>query len=334
MEHSQAIGPIILDIEGLHLTAEDRALLMHPLVGGVIFFRRNYHCVEQMIELVASIRAIRPALLLCVDQEGGRVQRFLEGMTRLPPLRVLGEAADERGILEAGMLAYRMGRLMASEIRGLGLDLSFAPVLDLDRGVSEVIGDRAFHRDPVMVSRLAISYIEGMRSVGMSAVGKHFPGHGAVSLDSHVALPCDPRSLAELEEDLYPFKELIREHMAGIMPAHIIYTQVVPDLPVGFSPYWLRTILRESYGFQGTIVSDDLSMEGAAIMGDYTARAEQALRAGCDYILICNNRAAVKNVLDSLLFESSDENYANRFNLLGKGAVPGWHEVRQFDYSA
>ena len=298
------MGPIIFDITGHTLNEEDCELIRHPLIGGVIFFSRNYESPEQMIALVQSIRAIRPSLLLCVDQEGGRVQRFKAGVSKLPHLRSLGNKVDQGETLEAQRLSYRLGRLMALEIRSLGLDLSFAPVLDLDRGVSEVIGDRSFRRDPSIVSTLAITYMKGMKEVGMQAVGKHFPGHGAVSLDSHHALPIDERSFDEIEEDMIPFQNLIQSGMGGIMPAHIVFPKV-DKLPVGFSKHWLEDILRKKCGFKGTIVSDDLTMEGAASIGDYPERAKVALEAGCDFLLICNNREAVKNVLENLKYQDN-----------------------------
>ena len=217
---------------------------------------------------------------------------------------------------------------MALEIRSLGLDLSFAPVLDLDRGVSEVIGDRSFHRDPSIVSTLAITYMKGMKEVGMQAVGKHFPGHGAVSLDSHHALPIDERSFDEIEEDMIPFQNLIQSGMGGIMPAHIVFPKV-DKLPVGFSKHWLEDILRKKCGFKGTIVSDDLTMEGAASIGDYPERAKVALEAGCDFLLICNNREAVKNVLENLKYQDNALNIRNRLNLLGKGLTPSWEQLKQ-----
>jgi beta-N-acetylhexosaminidase len=276
---------------------------------------------------VKSIRSIRPGLLLCVDQEGGRVQRFKQGVSALPHLRSLGDKVDEGDSPEAERLSYRLGRLKALEMRALGLDLSFAPVLDLDRGISSVIGNRAFHRDPEVVISLASAYMKGMREAGMQAVGKHFPGHGGVSLDSHHALPIDERTLEDLAEDLRPFQFLSQQAMAGIMPAHIVFPKI-DSLPVGFSKKWL-TLLREQYGFRGTIVSDDLTMEGAAMMGDYPSRAKAALDAGCDFILICNNRDAVKNVLENLKFEDTPQIIRNRLNLLGKGVATPWEQLKE-----
>lgn len=322
MQDTLSMGPVILDINGLHLTEEDKEVILHPLVGGLIFFKRNYESPEQLINLVNEIRAIRPQLLLCVDQEGGRVQRFTKELTKLPAIRSLSEAP------QAERLSQHLGQLMALEVRALGVDLSFAPVLDLDRGMSEVIGDRAFHSDPNIVSALAKAYIQGMANVGMQAVGKHFPGHGAVVLDSHHALPIDDRPMMAIQEDMIPFRYLSQHGMAGVMPAHIIYPQV-DSLPVGFSKYWLQTILREQLGFKGTIVSDDLSMEGAAAIGDYLQRAHSALSAGCDFVLVCNHRTEAEFILDNLKWTSSALNAYNRLNLLAKGASPTWEELKQ-----
>lgn len=326
------IGPVILDIAGLQLTQEDQEIIQHPMVGGVIFFKRNYESPEQILDVVKSIRTIRPELLLCVDQEGGRVQRFVNGLSRLPRIHALGDLVDSgvNMLPQAQTQSYRLGQLMALEMRALGMDLSFAPVLDLDRGISEVIGDRAFHRDPSIVSALAKSYIEGMNSVGMQAVGKHFPGHGAVALDSHHALPIDNRPMSEIEEDLSPFKDLIKQGMAGIMPAHIVYPKI-DNLPVGFSKHWLQTILRQQCGFEGAIVSDDLSMEGASVIGSYPERAQCALEAGCDYLLVCNHRPEAVSVLDNTKYVSTDQNYRNRLKLLAKGRAPSWQDLKQSD---
>lgn len=322
------MGPIIFDIAGLTLTKEDQELIRHPLIGGIIFFSRNYESPAQMLDLVRSIRAIRSEFLLCVDQEGGRVQRFKKDVSALPSLRLLGKKVDEGDFVEAEKLSCRLGYLMALEMRALGLDLSFAPVLDLDRGVSAVIGDRAFHHDPAVVTTLAVAYMKGMQKVGMQAVGKHFPGHGAVALDSHIALPIDEREFTVIEEDMHPFRALIQQNIAGIMPAHIIFP-TVDKVPVGFSKRWLQTILREQCGFQGTIVSDDLSMEGAAMIGDYPERARVALEAGCDLLLICNHREEVKSVLENLKFSDTPHKLRNRLNLLAKGSAPTWEHLRQ-----
>lgn len=294
------LGPVMLDVQGTTLLPEEARMLRHPLAGGVILFTRNYASPEQLTDLVASIHALRePRLLVAVDHEGGRVQRFRPGFTALPSARRFGElyAQDRR---RARRLAGVTGWVMAGELRACGVDFSFAPVLDLDRGVCEVIGDRAFHASPDAVATLAHSFMLGMRQAGMVATGKHFPGHGAVSADSHLALPVDGRSYADIEmEDLVPFRRLISYGLAGIMPAHVLYPQIDAQ-PAGFSAFWLKEVLRRRLGFQGVIFSDDLSMEGAAGAGDYLSRARQALRAGCDMVLVCNNPSGAAQVLHGL----------------------------------
>jgi beta-N-acetylhexosaminidase len=293
------LGPLLIDVQGHSLTEEDRELLAHPLVGGVILFTRNFASVEQIERLVADIRAARnPPVLVTVDHEGGRVQRFRKGFTVLPPMRTIGREYD----LDAAVgrqLARQCGWLMAAELRAVGVDMSFAPCVDLDYGVSSVIGDRAFHRDPHVVAELAIAFMGGMREAGMAATAKHFPGHGAVAPDSHVAMPVDRRRLVDLEDDLYPYRRLIDNGLASIMAAHVIFADV-DDRPAGFSSRWIRDELRGRLGFDGAVFTDDLSMAGAAAVGDMPARAKAALEAGCDVLSLCNNRQGVLQVIDSL----------------------------------
>ncbi|MDP3333629.1 MAG: beta-N-acetylhexosaminidase [Methylococcaceae bacterium] len=292
MTNKLAIGPIMLDIQGLTLDAVDKEKLNHPNTGAVILFSRNYQDPEQVTELINNIRAARNGdILIAVDQEGGRVQRFQQGFTRLPPAARFLDAPD---------LAKPAGWLMAAELLAVGVDFSFAPVLDIDCGVSEIIGNRSFSTNPAQATKLASDFRNGMNEAGMAATGKHFPGHGAVALDSHLTLPIDDRDLDAIRaKDLLPFKQLIAEGLEGIMPAHVLYPQIDPN-PAGFSTFWLQTILRKELAFDGVIFSDDLSMEGAASVGDFPTRAKLAQQAGCDMILVCNNPAAAEQVLESL----------------------------------
>jgi beta-N-acetylhexosaminidase len=293
------LGPLMIDVQGTSLSEEDRELMQHPLVGAVILFTRNFESVEQLERLIADIRAIRtPPLLVTVDHEGGRVQRFRKGFTVLPPMRTIGRQYD----LDAAagkQLARQCGWLMAAELRAVAIDISFAPCIDLDYGVSSVIGDRAFHRDPQVVAELAVAFMGGMREAGMAACAKHFPGHGAVAPDSHVAIPVDRRPLADLDEDLYPYRRLIGNGLPAVMAAHVIFDQV-DSLPAGFSSRWMQQELRANLGFDGAIFTDDLSMQGAAIVGDMSQRAAAALEAGCDVLSLCNDRKGVLQVIDSL----------------------------------
>ena len=312
------LGPLMVDLVGLTLSEEEAEILQHPLVGGVILFSRNYESPEQITELTASIRALRdPHLLISVDHEGGRVQRFRNGFTRLPPVGVLGQGYKRLPDLTLSR-AEMTGWLMAVELRAVGVDFSFAPVLDLDYGVSEVIGDRSFHRDPATVTAVAKAYIQGMKRAWMPAVGKHFPGHGAVEVDSHLGLPKDTRHYEDmLQSDMLPFRQLCNSELAGIMPAHIVYEKS-DQLPAGFSPFWIQEVLRERLGFQGAILSDDLSMEGAAVMGDSVARAEAALSAGCDMVLVCNKPDSVVQVIDSLKIEQDPLRHMRLIRLHGR----------------
>jgi beta-N-acetylhexosaminidase len=294
-----SLGPLMVDVAGTQLTPEDIDVLRHPLVGSVILFSRNYLNPQQITELCASIRALRtPHLLIAVDQEGGRVQRFREGFTRLPAVRLLGRRfdADRR---EGLLAAHSVGWLMAAELRAVGVDFSFAPCVDLDYGLSEVIGDRAFHGDPDAVGALAAAYLAGMREAGMAAVAKHFPGHGAVTADSHVALPVDRRELVDMEPDLRPYRLLIDNQLPGVMAAHVEYP-AFDTLPASLSRRWIGEILRGSLGFHGCVFADDLTMAGAAAFGPPAERARRAVEAGCDVLPICNDRPAVLAVLRQL----------------------------------
>ncbi|MFI3188758.1 beta-N-acetylhexosaminidase [Crenothrix sp. D3] len=288
----QPFGPIMLDVSGLTLTAHERDIINHPNTGAVILFSRNYESPEQVTALINDIRAARNGdILIAVDQEGGRVQRFRTGFTRLPPASSYANEPE---------LAEQAGWLMAMELLAVGVDFSFAPVLDIDCGVSEIIGDRSFSTDAELATHLSSLFRKGMNTAGMAATGKHFPGHGAVALDSHLTLPVDERDLDSIRaKDLQPFAQLINEGLEAIMPAHVVYSKVDPN-PAGFSPFWLQQILRGELNFNGTIFSDDLSMEGAASVGDFPERARQAQLAGCDMILVCNNPAAAEQVLNAL----------------------------------
>ncbi|WP_018869417.1 beta-N-acetylhexosaminidase [Thioalkalivibrio sp. ALgr3] len=291
-------GPVMLDVSGPELKAEDRERLQHPATGGVILFDRNVHGPEQVEALTADMRRLRPELLIAVDQEGGRVQRLREGFTRFPPMRSLGHLHDQVPA-RARELARGAGELLALELQAVGIDFSFAPVLDRDLEISEVIGDRAFHHDPAVIADLGLAFVRGLTVAGMASVGKHFPGHGAVAADSHVAVPEDPRPLAEIEaSDIEAFRPLAG-HLEGMMPAHVVYP-AVDDRPAGFSRTWLQDILRGRIGFQGAIFSDDLAMAGAEQMGSPAERADAALEAGCDMILICNRPEEADVILDHL----------------------------------
>ncbi|MEM7563504.1 MAG: beta-N-acetylhexosaminidase [Pseudomonadota bacterium] len=299
------LGPIMLDVEGPSLTDADRERLMHPQTGGVILFSRNYESPQQLQMLCSEILELRdPSLLIAVDQEGGRVQRFREGFQSLPALGKLGELFD-RDADRAIHLSQTFGWIMAAELLNCGVDLSFAPVLDIGDPVSSVIGDRAFHQNPDVISRLANAWIRGMSEAGMASVGKHFPGHGSVEGDSHHVMPFDRRSFDEIESlDLVPFRRVMSTQLSAVMMAHVAYEQV-DDCAAGFSRYWIESVLRQRLAFEGVVFSDDLSMSGAEAVGGYAERARRSLEAGCDMLLVCNNPQGADEVLSAL------EGYSN-----------------------
>jgi beta-N-acetylhexosaminidase len=315
------LGPVVVDVVGKELTEDDRQRLMHPLTGGVILFTRNYESPEQLRRLTGEIRALRePALIVSVDHEGGRVQRFRSGFTVLPPMRTLGAAWD-RSRQQARHVAHELGFVLAAELRAHGIDLSFAPVLDVDYGESSIIGNRAFHSDPEAVAELATALVHGLKEGGMGAVGKHFPGHGHVRADSHLELPVDDRSYADIEmADIVPFARLIRAGLPAIMPAHIVFRQI-DSRPAGFSAVWLKRILREQLQFDGLVFSDDLSMEGAKTFGGIAERTEAALTAGCDMVLVCNDPAAVDTLYGSFSFTMSPVALARLARLHGRSGA-------------
>lgn len=306
-------GPLMVDVGGTSLTAEDRAFLANPLIGGLILFSRNYESLPQLTELVRQIRDINPGILIAVDHEGGRVQRFKTGFTRIPPMGEIGRIFQRDS--DAGlMLGYNCGWLFASELLSVGIDFSFAPVLDVDYGVSTVIGDRSFSAKPNEICMLAEQLVAGMRDAGMAATGKHFPGHGFVQADSHLEIPRDHRAFEAIKaNDMMPFDYLIPRGLNAVMPAHVIYDQI-DDSPAGFSSFWLKTVLRESMKFDGVIFSDDLTMEGASVAGGYAQRAAAALAAGCDMLLVCNHRKGAMEALEYL----EDQEGATNFTVQGQ----------------
>lgn len=323
--------PLILDLQGVELDAQEKELLDHPLVAGVILFTRNFDNIKQLKELVQQIRLYaRNEILISVDHEGGRVQRFKKGFTHLPSAGSLLEFNDMHSAKE---LAFSSAWVMASELIACDIDLSFAPVLDLN-GISDVIQERAFSQSVESTISLATAYINGMKSAGMRSTGKHFPGHGSVKADSHIALPRDNRSKAEIfAKDIIPFSELIKNNaLDAVMPSHVVYQQC-DELPSGFSSYWLKTILRQQLNFKGVIISDDLSMHGASFAGDHLSRATTAINAGCDLILACNNREGAISILDNLKVPMSSDNavmnnlrYSNNGSALPLHNNPTWIE--------
>jgi beta-N-acetylhexosaminidase len=315
------LGPLMLDVAGTELTPDDRRRLLHPLTGGVILFTRNYSGPEQLMRLTGAIHALRsPALLVAVDHEGGRVQRFREGFTAIPPMRALGSAWDDNA-QRARHLATEAGFVLAAELLAHGVDMTFAPVLDVDHRNSSVIGDRALHSDPRAVGELARAVLQGLRQAGMNGVGKHFPGHGHVRGDSHHEIPVDERTLEEIESaDLAPFRRL--------MPAHVIYPSV-DNRPAGFSEIWLKQVLRGKLGFGGMIFSDDLSMEGAKSAGGVIGRAQSAFSAGCDMALLCNDPAAADELLEGLRYAMPAVSLARLARMHGKARSGGMTGLRE-----
>jgi beta-N-acetylhexosaminidase len=325
-----ALGPVMLDIEGLTLTPADRSLLREPAVGGVILFSRNYASPSQLAELVAAIRAVRsPPLLVAVDHEGGRVQRFREGFSEIPPMGRIGRQYDSDRE-SAVALARKAGWLVATELRAMDIDLAFAPCVDIDWGVSDIIGNRAFHRKPAVVAELSSEFCHGLRSGGMAAVAKHFPGHGAVVADSHEQLPVDRRDYGDLLDDMRPYEKLIaNRQLAGVMMAHIVYSEMDP-VPAGFSAYWIREQLRSQLGFDGAVFSDDLSMKATRTYGSMVKRATRALEAGCDMILVCNDRSAASATVAALRDYSNPLSLVRLARLHGTGH-PLWESVQASD---
>ncbi len=319
-----SLGPVMLDIDGLALSPADRDLLREPAVGGVILFTRNFESPDQIADLVQDIRALRsPPLLIAVDHEGGRVQRFRNGFTAIPPMRRIGREYDRDA--ESGLQAAReAGWMIGSELRSVGIDLCFAPCVDLDWGVSEIIGNRAFHNKPDVVGELAGAFSRGLRSAGMVAVGKHFPGHGAVLADSHLKLPVDRREYGLVLDDMRPYERLIANGaLAGVMLAHIIYTQM-DTMPAGFSEYWIQRELRSRLGFGGAVFCDDLSMKATRDYGSMAKRARLALDAGCDMVMVCNDRDAAQQAVAAL------SEYSNPLSLVRLARLHGTgHPLRE-----
>jgi beta-N-acetylhexosaminidase len=292
------IGPLMLDIEGTELCNEDVECILHPACGGLILFSRNFQSSAQIVSLIQSIRSVRQDIIIAVDQEGGRVQRFKKDFSLLPPLATLGRLFQKQPGL-ATERASQFGELMAMEILSVGCDISFSPVLDLGLPASQIIGDRAFAEDQSSITHLAAAFVSGMSHAGMAATGKHFPGHGSAVEDSHLTIPIDSREEKTIQNnDIQPFIHL-KDELLAMMPAHIIYPKIDAQ-PAGFSKVWIQQILRHRIGFDGVVFSDDLSMKGAEVAGDFTQRADKALSAGCDMLLLCNNRAQVKILLAHL----------------------------------
>lgn len=330
------LGPLMIDVAGVELCSEDRELLRHPLVGGVILFSRNYVDNAQLAALCADLHATRtPPLIIAVDQEGGRVQRFKSGFSLLPPARRLGHEFDLDANAALG-LARRLGWLMAAELRAHGVDHSFMPCVDLDYGTSEVIGERALDSRCDVVAQLAVAYAHGMRDAGMAATAKHFPGHGAVVVDSHLVLPVDRRELVDLQDDIAPYRLLIANGLAAVMMAHVVYPAVDAQ-PASVSRRWIQDILRGELRFQGAVFSDDLSMGGAASVGDLLTRSRLALDAGCDMLIVCNDRRGVRTLIERLQPEPAPVSQLRLVRMRGRDgasleelhAAPAWQQARE-----
>lgn len=322
-------GPVMVDVEGTSLTAHERERLHHPMVGGVILFARNFEDRGQLAQLCRAIHAEREEpLLIAVDHEGGRVQRFRsDGFTSIPAMRVFGELWSEDS-LAAMRLATETGYVLGAELRSCGVDLSFTPVLDLDHGVSQVIGNRAFHRDARVVALLARALIQGLALSGMAACGKHFPGHGAVEADSHHAIPVDERSFEDImQEDAAPYGWLGDMVLPSVMPAHVIYNKV-DSQPAGFSRHWIQQVLRQDLAYDGVVFSDDLTMEGATVAGDILARAQAALDAGCDMVLVCNRPDLADDLLARLDFPHSEASVQRIRRLMPRTVAPDWDALQ------
>ena len=325
------LGPLMVDLEATAISEIEKNLLLKAEVGGVILFTRNFESVAQLTALVDEIHQLRtPRLLVAVDHEGGRVQRFHEGFSRIPAAAMYARVA-KNDLGKSRQLAESAGWLMAVELRACGIDFSFAPVLDLAHGLSGVIGDRAFHSKPATVATLAYAFMHGMNNAGMQAVGKHFPGHGGVVEDSHVAMPVDHRSLDELlQSDIKPFENMIENKLAAIMPAHVIYDKV-DDKPAGYSSFWIENILRQRFAFQGAIFSDDLSMEAAGIVGGFGERADAALKAGCDMALVCNHLDGAIEAAEYIKGYSNPTSQLRLVRMHGEKHI-SWSQLKQDEH--